>query len=171
MTRAVFHARPGIPAHLVPVAQAAWFTPPLRFRPSTRRSSRQSHGSAGSSRGRQEPARSRQNPSISTGGSLSKVWAIDRRGPGSICSFLLALLRPRKLSAAVDLCRILPGPRRSTTGQRLQNGGSATRVVAATRGVVTGRWRVAHPPSTRDGGRQNPSRGVVRTRHGGRQNP
>ena len=26
-------------------------------------------------------------------------------------------------------------------------------------GVVTGRWRVPHPPSTRDGGRQNPSRG------------
>ena len=48
------------------------------------------------------PARSRRNPSIphwSSGGGLAR--AIDRRGPDSFCSFLLALLRTRELSDAV----------------------------------------------------------------------
>ena len=56
--------------------------------------------------------------------------AIDRRGPDSICSFLLALLRTPELSAAVALWPKLSGPRRSMAGRRWRNGGSAARVVA-----------------------------------------
>ena len=57
------------------------------------------------------------------------VQAVDRRGPDSICSFLLALLRTPELSAAVALWPKLSGPRRSMAGRRWRNGGSAARVV------------------------------------------